>query len=95
MSKIYAKEIIERMLGIFQNLNNGNLTYVALLFPAMPLMMISFGNRYIRLSLLIWRIHYEFTNKKIKSQDKSDKRYLSEFEVLNSKLKYILYIQTL
>ena len=43
------------MTEIFQNLNNYNLTYAALLFPAIPLMMISFGNRYSTLSLLIRR----------------------------------------
>ena len=83
------------MAEIFQNLNNYNLTYAALLFPAIPLMMISFGNRYSTLSLLIRRIHDEFINKKITSQDKSATRYLSQLEVLYTRLKYILRIQTL
>tara|TARA_B100000524_G_scaffold104741_1_gene50553 strand:- start:297 stop:713 length:417 start_codon:yes stop_codon:yes gene_type:complete len=72
-----------------------NLTYAALLFPAIPLMMISFGNRYSSLSLLIRKIHDEFINKKISSNDKSAKRYLSQVKVLNLRLKYVQYIQTL
>ena len=82
-------------MEFFQNLNNYNLTYAAFIFPATPLMMMSFRNRYSTLCLLIRRIHDGFINKKITSQDKSAKRYLSQLEVLSTKLKYILHIQTL
>ena len=37
----------------------------AILFPAIPLMMVNFGNRYNSLSSLIRKIHDEFINKKI------------------------------
>ncbi len=43
------------MKEFFQNLNNNNLTCSAALFPAILLMMISFGNRYYTLNLLIRR----------------------------------------
>ena len=46
-------------------MENFQLTYAAFLFPAIPLMMISFGNRYSSLSLLIRKIHDEFINKKL------------------------------
>ena len=48
-------------------MHNFQLTYAAFLFPAIPLMMISFGNRYTSLSKLIRKIHDEFINKKISS----------------------------
>ena len=69
--------------------------YPALLFPAIPLMMISFGNRYSSLSLLIRKIHDEFINKKISSRDKSAIRYLSQVKILNLRLKFIQSAQTL
>ena len=83
------------MSAIFQNLNNYNTTYATLLFPAMPLMMITFSNRYNTLSLLIKRIHNCFINKKILSIDKSAMRYLSQLKILNIRLRHTLYIKIL
>jgi len=40
------------------------LTYAAFLFPAIPLMMISFNNRYTSLSRLIRKIHDEYVFEK-------------------------------
>ena len=46
----------------------------AILFPAIPLMMVNFGNRYNSLSTLIRKIHDELINKKISKKDKSAMR---------------------
>ena len=83
------------MISFIESIDNFNLTYAALLFPAIPLMMISFGNRYTTLSNLIRKIHDELINKKITSKDKSATRYLAQVEILNQRLSYVLYVQTL
>ena len=69
------------------------LTYAAFLFPAIPLMMISFNNRYTSLSRLIRKIHDEFINKKISKNDKSAMRYLAQIDVLNKRLVYVKLMQ--
>ena len=45
-------------------MNNFSTLYPALLFPAIPLMMISFGNRYTSLATLIRKIHDEYVFEK-------------------------------
>ena len=77
------------------NINQFDLTYAAFLFPAIPLMMISFGNRYTALSNLIRKIHDDFINKKIQKNDKSAQRYLSQLEILRYRLNFVRAIQTL
>ena len=77
------------------NINQFDLTYAAFLFPAIPLMMISFGNRYTALSTLIRKIHDDFINKKIKKSDKSAQRYLSQLVILKYRLNFVRAIQTL
>tara|TARA_B100000287_G_C20663140_1_gene790840 strand:+ start:2235 stop:2660 length:426 start_codon:yes stop_codon:yes gene_type:complete len=74
-------------------MHNFELTYAAFLFPAIPLMMISFGNRYTSLSRLIRKIHDEFINKKISSNDKSAVRYFSQIQILNKRLQYVKLMQ--
>ncbi len=74
-------------------MHNFQLTYAAFLFPAIPLMMISFGNRYTSLSKLIRKIHDEFINKKISSNDKSASRYFSQIQILNKRLRYVKLMQ--
>ena len=69
------------------------LTYAAFLFPAIPLMMISFNNRYTSLSRLIRKIHDEFINKKISKNDKSAMRYLAQIDILNKRLVYVKLMQ--
>ena len=69
------------------------LTYAAFLFPAIPLMMISFNNRYTSLSRLIRKIHDEFINKKISKNDKSAMRYLAQINILNKRLVYVKLMQ--
>ena len=74
-------------------MHNFQLTYAALLFPAIPLMMISFGNRYTSLSKLIRKIHDEFINKKISPNDKSASRYFAQIQILNKRLRYVKLMQ--
>ena len=74
-------------------MHNFQLTYAAFLFPAIPLMMISFGNRYTSLSKLIRRIHDEFINKKISPNDKSASRYFAQIQILNKRLRYVKLMQ--
>ena len=74
-------------------MHNFQLTYAAFLFPAIPLMMISFGNRYTSLSKLIRKIHDEFINKKISPSDKSASRYFAQIQVLNKRLQYVKLMQ--
>lgn len=74
-------------------IHNFQLTYAAFLFPAIPLMMISFNNRYSSLSRLIRKIHDEFINKKISKRDKSAMRYLSQIDILNKRLMYVKLMQ--
>ena len=74
-------------------MHNFQLTYAAFLFPAIPLMMISFGNRYTSLSKLIRKIHDEFINKKISPDDKSASRYFAQIQILNKRLRYVKLMQ--
>ena len=67
----------------------------AILFPAIPLMMANFGNRYNSLSLLIRKIHDEFINKKISINDRSAKRYLAQIKILRQRLILNRFMQTL
>ena len=74
-------------------MHNFQLTYAAFLFPAIPLMMISFGNRYTSLSKLIRKIYDEFINKKISPNDKSASRYFAQIQILNKRLRYVKLMQ--
>jgi len=74
-------------------IHNFQLTYAAFLFPAIPLMMISFNNRYSSLSRLIRKIHDEFINKEISKKDKSAMRYLAQIDILNKRLMYVKLMQ--
>ena len=74
-------------------MHNFQITYAAFLFPAIPLMMISFGNRYTSLSKLIRKIHDEFINKKISPNDKSASRYFAQIQILNKRLRYVKLMQ--
>ena len=58
----------------------------AALFPAIPLMMISFGNRYTSLATLIRKIHDEVIAKKLTRKDKATNRYLLQIDVLRKKV---------
>ena len=67
----------------------------AILFPAIPLMMSNFGNRYIALSTLIRKIHDELINKKISKNDKSAIRYLAQIKILRQRLFLNRMMQTI
>ena len=67
----------------------------AILFPAIPLMMANFGNRYFALSTLIRKIHDEFINKKISKNDKSAIRYLAQIKILRQRLVLNRMMQTI
>ena len=54
----------------------------AALFPAIPLMMISFGNRYTSLATLIRKIHDELMSKKLSKKDKATNRYLKQIDCI-------------
>mgnify|MGYP001193298003 FL=1 len=58
----------------------------AALFPAIPLMMISFGNRYMSMAMLIRKIHDELMNKKLTKKDKATNRYLKQIDLLRQRL---------
>tara|TARA_Y100001970_G_C13936350_1_gene700898 strand:+ start:427 stop:843 length:417 start_codon:yes stop_codon:yes gene_type:complete len=58
----------------------------AALFPAIPLMMISFGNRYSSMSALIRKIHDEVIAKKLTKKDKATNRYLKQINILKKRL---------
>ena len=68
-------------------------TYLAFLFPAIPLMMFSFGNRWILFSWLIWKVHAEFKYKKFTFSNRLKNTYLAQIKVLNKRLKYIKLMQ--
>lgn len=74
-------------------MHNFQLTYSAFLFPAIPLMMLTFGNRWISLSTLIRKVHAEFITKRSLNKDKSAKKYLSQIKILNKRLKYVKLMQ--
>ena len=58
----------------------------ATLFPAIPLMMISFGNRYMSMASLIRKIHDEVISKKLTRKDKATNRYLKQIALLRKRL---------
>lgn len=58
----------------------------AALFPAIPLMMISFGNRYMSMASLIRKIHDEVIAKKLTRKDKATNRYLKQITLLRQRL---------
>jgi hypothetical protein len=69
-----------------------DLTYAAFLFPAIPLMMLTFGNRWIAISKLIRQMHKDFINKR-KQQSRSAPKYLIQIKILSMRLKYVKYMQ--
>ena len=68
-----------------------DLTYAAFLFPAIPLMMLTFGNRWIAISKLIRQMHKDLIDKR--KQSKSAPKYLVQIKILSLRLKYVKYMQ--
>ena len=73
-------------------MQNFNLTYAAFLFPAIPLMMLTFGNRWIAISKLIRQMHQDLINNRNK-KSKSVPKYLVQIKILSLRLKYVKYMQ--
>lgn len=67
----------------------------AALFPAIPLMMISFGNRYTSMSKLIRRIHDELIDSDELRKSKSGQSYLGQIAILRKRLMLNRATQTL
>ena len=70
------------------------LTYAAFLFPAIPLMMLTFGNRWIAISKLIRQMHADLLNNKY-SKKESKENYLTQIKILSLRLEYVKYMQLL
>ena len=64
----------------------------SILFPAIPLMMLTFGNRWIAISKLIRQMHKDLIDKR-KQQSKSAPKYLVQIKILSLRLKYVKYMQ--
>lgn len=67
----------------------------AALFPAIPLMMISFGNRYTSMSKLIRKIHDELIDSDELRKSKSGQSYLGQISILRKRLMLNRATQTL
>ena len=67
--------------------------YPALLFPAIPLMMISFGNRYTSLASLIRKIHDTIITNRPTSN--VVQHHLDQIKVLTTRLTLVRSVQTL
>ena len=73
-------------------MHNFQLTYAAFLFPAIPLMMLTFGNRWIAISKLIRQMHADFLDKRKRKSELAPK-YLVQIKILNLRLQYVKYMQ--
>ena len=71
------------------------LTYSAFLFPAIPLMMLTFGNRWISLSSLIRKVHADLVEKNNSVSKISKQKYLAQIKILNKRLRYVKWMQFL
>ena len=65
---------------------------IGVLFPAIPLMMINFGNRYSLLTGLIRNLHDTVINEKISTDDSA--RFFRQIASLRQRLRLIAIIQT-
>ena len=66
--------------------------YPLFLFPAIPLMMTTFGHRWVSLSALIRRTHDQILAENI--QGKKRDRYLDELKILNKRITLVRLMQT-
>ena len=74
-------------------INNFQLTYAAFLFPAIPLMMLTFGNRWIAISSLIRKMHSDLIDVKFNKKSKLAFKYIEQINLLNTRLKYVRLMQ--
>ena len=73
----------------------GILFLPAALFPAIPLMMINYANRYSSLSILIRKIHDDLIENSHSKGDIYIKRYLEQIQILRRRLYLNRTFQTL
>ena len=73
----------------------GILFLPAALFPAIPLMMINYANRYSSLSSLIRKIHDDLIENKNSRGQEYVQRYLEQIYILRRRLKLNRTFQTL
>ena len=73
----------------------GILFLLAALFPAIPLMMINYANRYSSLSALIRRIHDDLVANRKSKGETYVKRYLEQIHILKRRLYLNRTFQTL
>ena len=69
-------------------MNSFSTLYPALLFPAIPLMMISFGNRYTSLAALIRKMHDLIVVNHLSK--KNAKHYLDQIKILTQRLTLVV-----
>ena len=69
-----------------------NIIIIGVLFPAIPLMMINFGNRYSLLAGLIRNLHDTVINEQISTEDSA--RFFRQIAGLRQRLRLIAIIQT-
>tara|TARA_B100001059_G_scaffold77784_1_gene75479 strand:- start:88 stop:342 length:255 start_codon:yes stop_codon:yes gene_type:complete len=69
-----------------------NIIIVGVLFPAIPLMMINFGNRYALLAGLIRNLHDTVINEKVSTDDSS--RFFCQIASLRHRLRLLAIVQT-
>ena len=73
----------------------GILFFPAALFPAIPLMMINYANRYSSLSVLIRKIHDDLIENSHSKGEIYIKRYLEQIQILRRRLYLNRTFQTL
>ena len=73
----------------------GILFLPAALFPAIPLMMINYSNRYSSLSTLVRKIHDDLIENKSSKGELYIKRYLEQINILSKRLLLNRTFQTL
>ena len=66
----------------------------AILFPAIPLMMINFGNRYSSLATLIRKLHDDLIDKEVTRNKETTKRYLAQIDIFKKRLSLNTMMQT-
>tara|TARA_Y200000002_G_scaffold360831_1_gene346415 strand:- start:6 stop:422 length:417 start_codon:yes stop_codon:yes gene_type:complete len=67
----------------------------AILFPAIPLMMVNFGNRYSSLSGLIRKLHDELIDKEVSKTDAFAERSLAQIAIFKRRLSLNRMMQIL
>ena len=67
----------------------------AILFPAIPLMMVNFGNRYSSLAGLIRKLHDDLIDREVSKTDAFTKRSLAQIDIFKRRLSLNRMMQIL